>query len=188
MASNIQVALEAGCKTLLIDENSSATNLLVRDQRMQKLIKLEPMTPLISKARALYNQHGSSIVIVNRGLSSWLSVFDDVKAMDSYIRRIITNQAKVVIDQFPAIIAEGAAYGSIPERKFRVDLKGFRSPCAKTKNFIDMRSQARDPVDDPSEAESGIDLSGLDQSVEVGQARTIATLLQNIANETKDQA
>ena len=50
MASNIQEALEAGSQTLLIDEDCSATNLLVRDQRMQLLIKKEPITPLISKA------------------------------------------------------------------------------------------------------------------------------------------
>nr|OQO28208.1 hypothetical protein B0A51_03996 [Rachicladosporium sp. CCFEE 5018] len=54
MAANIAEALlEVGCKTLLVDADSSATNLLVRDERMQMLIQHEPTTPLISVARAL---------------------------------------------------------------------------------------------------------------------------------------
>ena len=62
MASNIQEAVEAGCKTLLIDEDSSAMNLLVRDQRMQKLIQKEPITPLISKVQALYTRNTVSVL------------------------------------------------------------------------------------------------------------------------------
>lgn len=187
MATNIQEALEAGCKTLLIDEDSSATNLLVRDQRMQKLIQKEPITPLISKARALYAQHGVSTVIVIGGLGDWLSVSDNVIAMDSYIPHIITNEAKAVIEQYPTLVAEDKTYGSLPDRKFCIDLSGFRSPYAPRKNFITMKPESRNPVDDPAEAEPGIDLSGLDQVVEVGQARMIAALLQKIAGETARQ-
>lgn len=78
MAANIQEALEAGCKTILIDEDSSATNLLVRDWRMERLIRNEPITPLISKARALWQKHGVSTVIVIGGLGDWLSIADNV--------------------------------------------------------------------------------------------------------------
>ena len=60
MAASISEALESGCTSLLIDEDSSATNLLVRGQRMQSLIRHEPITPLVSKARALFDQHGVS--------------------------------------------------------------------------------------------------------------------------------
>ena len=187
MATNIQEALEAGCKTLLIDEDSSATNLLVRDQRMQKLIQNEPITPLISKARALYSQHGVSTIIVIGGLGDWLSVSDNVIAMDSYIPRIITTEAKAVIEQFPSLVAEDKTYGTLPDRKLRIDLSGFRSPYATRKSFITMKPESRNPVDDPAEAEPGIDLSGVDQIVEVGQARMIASLLQKIANETTRQ-
>ena len=67
MAANIQEALEAGSQSLLIDEDSSATNLLVRDQRMQALIQNEPITPLVSKVRALHQQHGVSTIMVVGG-------------------------------------------------------------------------------------------------------------------------
>ena len=188
MATNIQEALEAGCKTLLIDEDSSATNLLARDQRMQLLIKKEPITPLISKARALYSQHGVSTVIVIGGLGDWLSVSDNVIAMDSYVPRSITAEAKAVIERYPSVIFEDTKYGSLPDRKFRVNLDQHRSPYATRKNFIIVKPQVRNPVDNPAEAEPGIEISGLDQIVEVGQSRIVASLLQNIANETANKA
>lgn len=188
MAANIQEALEAGCKTLLIDEDSSATNLLVRDQRMQSLIKKEPITPLISKARALFKQHGVSTVIVIGGLGDWLSISDGVIAMDSYIPHNISANAKNVTDQYPSTVFEDSRYGSIPHRKFSVNLSGFKSPKVTRKSFITMQAQARNPVDDPAEAEPGIDLSGLEQIVEVGQSRMIAQLLQSTARETNHKA
>ncbi|KAK5741687.1 hypothetical protein LTS12_024529 [Elasticomyces elasticus] len=165
MAANIQEALEAGCRTLLIDEDSSATNLLVRDQRMQSLIKNEPITPLVSKARALHAEHGVSAIIVIGGLGDWLSVADTVIGLESYVPRT-------------------RDYGSLPSRQVQVDLSGLRSPYAVRKHFIALKSETRNAVDDPSEAETGVDISGLDQIVEIGQARTIATFLQKVAGRT----
>lgn len=188
MSANIQEALEAGCKTLLIDEDSSATNLLVRDARMQALIRNEPITPLISKARALYNEKGVSTVIVIGGLGDWLSVADRIIAMDSYIPRDITLQAKEVASQFPSSVGEDQSYGSIPKRAFRVDFEGLKNPYASRKRFITMNSVQKDAVDDPSRAESGIDLSDLDQIVEKGQSQLIAVLLQRISGMTGKQA
>ncbi|CAJ2509907.1 Uu.00g058070.m01.CDS01 [Anthostomella pinea] len=172
MAANIQEALEVGCKTLLIDEDSSATNLLVRDQRMQSLIRNEPITPLMAKARALYAEHGVSTVIVICGLGDWLSVADHVIAMDSYVPRLITAEAKAIVNT----------------RSFQVDLSGIRSPYAVRKNFVAMKPQDRNPVDDPSQGEAGIYLSGLDQIVEIGQSRTVASLVQLVANRTSSKA
>ncbi|KAF2772670.1 hypothetical protein EJ03DRAFT_287806 [Teratosphaeria nubilosa] len=188
MAANIQEALEAGCKTLLIDEDSSATNLLVRDQRMQSLIRQEPITPLVAKAKALYNQHGVSTVIVIGGLGDWLSVADHVIAMEGYVPRSITAEAKKVVEQYPSQVYQASEYGTKPERSMRVDLSGLREPYASRKRFIALRSQERNAVDDPSEAEPGIDINGLDQIIEIGQSRTIASLLTDIARRTGQAA
>ncbi|KAK5168956.1 uncharacterized protein LTR77_006265 [Saxophila tyrrhenica] len=184
MASSIQEALEAGCTTLLIDEDSSATNLLVRDQRMQALIKKEPIMPLISKAKALHTQHGVSTIIVVGGLGDWLTVADNVIAMDAYTPHNITTNAAAIVSQYPSVVHQDEKYGSLPLRKFQVNLSGLRSPFAPRKDFINLRPQAKDPVSNPAEAESGIDLSALDQVVEVGQARMIATLLSKVAEQT----
>ncbi|KAI9761824.1 MAG: hypothetical protein M4579_000763 [Chaenotheca gracillima] len=67
MAANIQEALELGASSILIDEDSSATNLLIRDQRMQALVTNETITPLVSKARALFDELGVSTIIVVGG-------------------------------------------------------------------------------------------------------------------------
>ncbi|KAK3069318.1 hypothetical protein LTR53_012421 [Teratosphaeriaceae sp. CCFEE 6253] len=184
MAANIQEALEAGCKTLLIDEDSSATNLLVRDQRMHALIRKEPITPLVSKARALYAQHGVSTVIVIGGLGDWLSVADLVIGMESYVPRSMTAEARAVVRKYPNDVVQTPEYGPLPARSFRVDLHGTRSPYATRKHFIALKPEARNAVDDPAEAEAGINLSALDQIVELGQARTIALLLQQISSWT----
>ncbi|KAK0361704.1 hypothetical protein LTR94_022293 [Friedmanniomyces endolithicus] len=188
MAANIQEALETGCKTLLIDEDSSATNLLVRDQRMQSLIRNEPITPLVAKARALYNDHGVSTIIVIGGLGDWLSVADLVIGLDSYFPRLLTTEAKSVVAKYPSNVQEAPDYGSLPNRSLQVDLRGLRAPYATRKHFIVLKPEAKSAVDDPSEAEAGIDLSSLDQIVEIGQARTIAKLLQGIAQRTANGA
>ena len=134
MATNIQEALEAGCKTLLIDEDSSATNLLVRDQRMQSLVRNEPITPLVAKARSLFDQEGASIIIVVGGLGDWLSVADHVVVMENYAPRSITAEAKIVVQQFPSIVTQDEQYGSLPNRSFKVRDCGDRKDGERT-NF-----------------------------------------------------
>ncbi|KAJ9621619.1 hypothetical protein H2203_007108 [Taxawa tesnikishii (nom. ined.)] len=116
MAANIQEALESGCKALLIDEDSSATNLLVRDQRMQQLVRHEPITPLVSKVRALYSQHGVSTVIVIGGLGDWLSVADFVIGMESYVPRMLTSDAANIVQQLPTHVHQDSQYGALPQR------------------------------------------------------------------------
>ncbi|KAK4574247.1 hypothetical protein LTR86_002008 [Recurvomyces mirabilis] len=187
MAANIQEALEVGCKALLIDEDSSATNLLVRDQRMQTLIKHEPITPLVAKARALHMEYGVSTVIVIGGLGDWLSVADEVIAMEDYVPRSITSEAKKVVIDFPTHVMQASEYGTITPRKFQVNLNGMRSPYATRKRFIAMKPQAREAVNDPAQDEPGVDLGGLDQIVEIGQARTIAYIMQQVAAMTASQ-
>lgn len=105
--------------------------------------------------------------------------------MDSYVPRCINQQVQDLTTQFPFTVTVDENYGSVPNRAFKVDLAGLKPPFAPRKKFICMNSQQRDAVDDPSRAESGIDLAGLDQIVEIGQSRTAAILLQQIAAATK---
>lgn len=65
-AANIMEALEAGAQVLLVDEDTSATNFMIRDRRMQALIAKdrEPITPFIDKVRQLYTDYGISTVLV----------------------------------------------------------------------------------------------------------------------------
>ena len=68
-AANIMEALEIGARVLLIDEDTSATNFMIRDRRMQELVKKahEPITPFIDKVRQLYRDQGVSTLLVMGG-------------------------------------------------------------------------------------------------------------------------
>ncbi|KAF2724055.1 hypothetical protein K431DRAFT_218646 [Polychaeton citri CBS 116435] len=181
MAANIQEALEAGCGSLLIDEDSSATNLLVRDARMQTLIKQEPITPLVSKVRALFNEYGVSTIMVLGGLGDWLTVADQVVAMDNYIPRTVTSEVDAILQRYPATVTQHDKYGSLAKRSLKVHLHSDKTPFPRSRNFIPLPPASRNPVANPAEEESGIDVSGLDQLVEIGQTRMIASCIHRVA-------
>lgn len=116
-AASIIEAIEAGATTLLLDEDTCATNLLIRDARMRSLVAdaREPITPLVDRIGALARQRAVSTVMVMGGSGDYLDVADRVLLMDSYRLRDATQQAREVVadqprpltelDDFPAPIA-----------------------------------------------------------------------------------
>jgi predicted ABC-class ATPase len=84
-AANIIEALECGADVLLIDEDTSATNFMIRDERMQQLVAdaKEPITPLLHRVRELYESFGVSSVIVMGGSGDYFDVADTVPEYDS---------------------------------------------------------------------------------------------------------
>ncbi len=103
-AANIMEAIEAGARVLLIDEDTSANNFLVRDFRMQKLVTKdkEPITPFIDRVRQLYETLGISTVIVLGGSGDYLDVADTVIQMDEYHPVDVTKKAKEICKQYPS--------------------------------------------------------------------------------------
>lgn len=93
-AASVMEALEACAEVLLIDEDTSATNFMIRDARMKKLVTAEPITPLVDRVRALWRDHGVSTVIVAGGSSAFIDVADTVIAMENYEPRDATPAAK----------------------------------------------------------------------------------------------
>ncbi len=94
-AAAIAEALESGARVLLLDEDSSATNLLVRDERMRQLIASdkEPIIPLVERVRQLHRERGVSMVMVVGGVGDYLAVADTVIAMEDWHPRLVTKQA-----------------------------------------------------------------------------------------------
>lgn len=119
-AANIIEALEMGAKVLLIDEDTSATNFMIRDQRMQALVvkEKEPITPFIDKVRQLYEEMGVSTILVMGGSGDYFEVADRVIMMENYLPQDVTKKAKEIRQQFPTMRrAEGGNYfGQIRER------------------------------------------------------------------------
>ncbi|MCP3666754.1 MAG: ABC-ATPase domain-containing protein [Gammaproteobacteria bacterium] len=95
-AANIVEILATGTCALLIDEDTSATNFMIRDQRMQALVakEKEPITPLVKRIRSLYSEHGVSVVLVMGGSGDFFASADHVLMLDNYLARDVTSEAK----------------------------------------------------------------------------------------------
>lgn len=102
-AANIMEALEGGARLFCIDEDTSATNFMIRDRRMQALVakEHEPITPYIDRVRELFTEHGVSSVCVIGGSGDYLDVADTVICMDAYHPYLVTDRAREVARENP---------------------------------------------------------------------------------------
>lgn len=91
-ASNIMEAVDIGSRLLLIDEDRSATNFMIRDSKMKALIRREPITPFTDRVRELAEM-GISTILVIGGSGEYLGVCDRVYLMDEYMISDVTAEA-----------------------------------------------------------------------------------------------
>lgn len=115
-AAGIVESIEAGSHLFLLDEDTSATNFMVRDAFMQKVVSpdKEPITPFLSRARALYENLGISTILVAGSSGAFFHIADTVIQMDCYEPVDITDQAKMLCKEFP-IMEEKAKPFVIPQ-------------------------------------------------------------------------
>jgi predicted ABC-class ATPase len=144
-AANIIEPLEVGAKVLLIDEDTSATNFMIRDQRMQELVskEKEPITPFIDKVKQLYQERGVSTVLVMGGSGDYFDVATKVIMMEAYVPKDVTRRVQEIVQKYPTLRkAEGSeSFGKVcsriplPEsfdpqrgkREVKIDAKGLRT-------------------------------------------------------------
>lgn len=109
-AAAIVEALECGSRLLLVDEDTSATNFMIRDHRMQELIPSsgEPITPFLDRVEELRDDHGVSTVLVLGGSGDYLDAADLVLRMDGYRPYDITIQAHATAKAVPTGRTAGA--------------------------------------------------------------------------------
>ncbi len=93
-AANIMEAVDSGAKLLLIDEDRSATNFMIRDRMMKELIEKEPITPFTDRVNELYKTRGVSTILVIGGSGEYLSVADRIYMMEDYLIHDVTEKAK----------------------------------------------------------------------------------------------
>lgn len=172
-AANVIEALESGSKLLLIDEDTSATNFMIRDGRMQRLVTKahEPITPFVDKVAALYNQLGVSTILVTGGSGDYFEVADRVIMMDEYQPGDVTERARQIaaLEGYQRSEADKVNFGQIDVRMPQKD------------NFKAASRRERFKVRNKNKISFGhvdVDLSGLEQLVETGQTRGIVALLQ----------
>lgn len=104
-AANLMEAVESGSKLLLIDEDTSATNFMIRDELMQKVIcrEEEPITPFIERVRSMYDDLGVSSIIVAGSSGSFFGIADTIIQMKEYIPYDITERAREAAASYPAL-------------------------------------------------------------------------------------
>ena len=118
-AANLMEAAESGSRLLLIDEDTSATNFMIRDQLMSQVITPfeEPITPFISRVRSLYTDLGISTVIVAGSSGSYFHVAERVIQMKEYVPYDITRKAKQAAEAFPSMTGEKEPFPSFTKRR-----------------------------------------------------------------------
>ena len=142
-AANVVESMEAGSTLLLIDEDTSATNFMIRDALMQRVIHrdMEPITPFIDRIRELYDRHGISTVIVAGSSGAYFHIADHIIQMDRYIPRDITARAKEEAQAYPLQSAP-LAPGPLPN----FDRRPQASPEFRSGDRVKLKSLGRDGV------------------------------------------
>jgi predicted ABC-class ATPase len=170
-AAAIMEALESGATALLVDEDTAATNFMIRDRRMQALVprEREPITPFIDRVRELFEDRGVSSVLVLGGSGDYLDVADTVIAMTGYLPEDVGERAGEVAREFPTgRIPE--APGPFPESPPRIPVARSVDP-SRGRRSVRIRVRGEDEI---QFGRSDIDLAGVDQLVSWAQTRAVA--------------
>ena len=183
-AANIIEGIESGTNTFLIDEDTSATNFMIRDDVMQSLVarEKEPITPFIEIVRALYEQKGISTIIVVGSSGDYFDIADTVIQMDSYIPYDVTEKAKS--------LATSKILKRINERNININIDFNRilkkGSIKKGPKGIKTKTLG---IDGLSINKENIDLRAVEQIVDSEQINTIAEIMKymedNVVNNKR---
>ena len=170
LAADILEALEAGISLLLMDEDTCATNLMVRDVRMQELVEKETITPLIDRVRELVDE-GVSTLVVTGGGGDYLDVADTVVLMEDYRPREVTARAREVAAAHPTGRRTGDAAHPLRHTE-RIPAR--ESFDARRRGKVRIRTRGSDAISFGAE---DLDLSAVEQLADYGQARAVGAML-----------
>ena len=173
-AANIAEALEVGTSLLLVDEDTSATNFMIRDERMRELVRREPITPFIDLVGPLHRSLGVSTIVVVGGVGDYLEVADRVILLEDYAASDATGRAREVVARFPARASLEARDVRRPRRRrlraASLDLRRGKRETARGRG-LDAIELGRERVD----------LSSVEQLAETGQAEAAARIVGGFA-------
>lgn len=179
-AANVIESLEAGATVFLIDEDTSATNFMVRDELMQQVIHrdMEPITPFIERVRDIYEQYGISTVLVAGSSGAYFQIADQVIQMERYIPKEITKLAKSAATQYPEL--------KFPDAKPQMpsfDRRIKKNPGIRQKGRVKLKTQGKDAISIGYET---VDLRYVEQLVDTEQLNTLAQSLRYLEEEIFD--
>ncbi len=171
-AANIMEGLESGASLLLLDEDTSATNFMIRDGRMQHLVakENEPITPFIDQVQEIFKSLGVSTILVLGGSGDYFDIADNVIMIKEYLPHEVTAKAQKVAAMYKNE-RQSEVKSPIRELKYRVPLREsfFLSPRGKVKSR-GIQSIIFD--------REHINLSYVEQLVDESQTRAIAEIFR----------
>lgn len=171
-AANVIESIEAGTQLLLIDEDTSATNFMIRDELMQRVVHrdVEPITPFIDRIQELYDVYGISSIIVAGSSGSYFHKADCILQMDRYIPKDITSFAKKEAENFP-ILTEPVPEAQTPSfKRCAATDHGF-----KKNDRIKIKTLGKDSI---SINRDTVDLRYVEQLSDVEQVTTLGYLIK----------
>lgn len=172
-AAGIVEGMEAGTKLLLLDEDTSATNFMVRDTFMQEVISRdkEPITPFLERARDLYSQAGISTILVAGSSGAFFHIADTVIQMDNYHTLDITSRVKSLCKKYP-LPATPAPTFSMPTFH-----RPMTAPAIKKDAYKELKLKVHGK-DSFSLGRDTIDLRYIEQLVDPEQTAALGQLLK----------
>ena len=177
-AASMIEAVEAGATALLLDEDTSATNLLIRDRRMRSLVaaEREPITPFVDRVGALA-EAGVSTVMVMGGSGDYLDVADRVLLMDAYHLRDATQEAGHVVADQPREVT------ALPGFPWPVGRVPRPAPARTRRGPVRTRARGTEVLTLDREEIDVRDVAGL---VDPGQAQAAAYALRALLEQRFD--
>jgi predicted ABC-class ATPase len=179
-AAALQEALETGASTLLVDEDTSATNFMIRDERMQALVAKdhEPITPFVDRIRQLRDELGVSTLLVMGGSGDYFDCADTVIEMHAYQPYDVTERAHAIAAEHVTGRHEEHA-GPLTRPAIRqLDPRSVNAEVRPGKRKIQARGR-----DTLVFGRGDIDLRAVEQIVDPSQVRTIGLLLALLGEE-----
>ena len=185
-AAGIVEGMEAGSKVFLLDEDTSATNFMVRDAFMQRVIsrEKEPITPFLERARDLYDKAGISTILVAGSSGAFFHIADTVIQMDNYIPVDITMKARELCRDYPLNDNKAAEF-KLP-RSHRIMSKNALSKGPKKDYYGNYKAQDKPERlkvkihgrDGFSIGKQEVDLRYIEQLIDSEQTQTLGALLK----------
>lgn len=184
-AAGVLEGIEAETSCFLIDEDTSATNFLVRDAFMQRVVSgdQEPITPFIARVRDLYEKVGISTILVAGSSGAFFHVADTIIQMDAYRPKDVKMSVEALLPEYPpADLCSNAEPFTLPtekrmfvmERKIKRYGRGEREERIKTKVM---------GTDGFSIEHNIVDLRCVEQLIDTEQTAALAAILKHIVKK-----
>lgn len=184
-AAGVMEGIEAGTSCFLIDEDTSATNFLVRDAFMQRVVsgEQEPITPFIARVRDLYEKAGISTILVAGSSGAFFHVADTIIQMDTYRPKDVKAKVQELLPEYPSVDFKCNTEPFVlpfEKRMFEMERKAKRHGRGDREERIKTKVMGTDGF---SIEHNMVDLRYVEQLIDSEQMAALAAILKYIVKK-----